>query len=119
MTEFLEQHTLTADCPLSCQEDQLPARAFGALKRYFQGRRLPHTTVGYVADLYQRGGLGDVCGLGACGIQPIAEHLNSRRARKQPQDSAGSPEPARVSAIGVITRHVVLTRLALTRTCVL
>lgn len=71
----MEQHTITSECPLSCLEDQLPARAFGALKRYFQGRCLPHATVGDVADLYRRGDLGDVSGLGAWGIQRIAERL--------------------------------------------
>jgi hypothetical protein len=89
MTEFPGQHTITSACPLSCLEDQLPARAFRALKRHFQGQRSHHPTVGDVADLCQHGCLGEIGGLGACGIQRIVERLKIVAPFDEPTGSGG------------------------------
>lgn len=77
MTEVLEQHALTAGCPLSCLEDRLPTKAFRAVKRHFEAQGVVHPAVGHIAELYRRGGQYDIPRLGLGGIRRIAELLEA------------------------------------------
>ncbi len=77
MTHTAQRHKLTADCPLSCLEYQLPAKVFNTLRRHLREAHAGHPTVGHVIDLHQQGLLSDIRGLGVGGIEVITSFLQA------------------------------------------
>lgn len=83
-------HTLTRDCPLTCLEPLLPARAYHALQAVCPG---PHPTVGHVVELYQGQMITSIRRIGVQGALRIETCLTRARLIGQPAAPAGNPSP--------------------------
>jgi hypothetical protein len=84
-------HALTLNCPLTCLEPLLPARAYHALQAACPG---PHPKIGHVVDLYRRQEITRIPRIGAQAAFQIQTCLASAGLIGPATTPAGDPPPA-------------------------